>query len=68
MFYSNNQNLFNEVYSNTMDYYVKSQKDTITYTENEKPFLFNHIIKSKNKNKDGYFILTINKVKKNKSH
>jgi len=36
VFYSNNNDLFSEVYNNTIQCYNKSQKDTIIFEKSEK--------------------------------
>ena len=64
VFYSENKDLFLEVYNNILNFYKQTQKDNIMYNQNEKVLLINNIIKSKKKNKKGYYILSINKVKK----
>ena len=67
VFYSNNKDLWQEVYNNTLNNYNKSNRNFITYNINEEALLINNIIKIKNKNKEGYQILAINKIKKKKS-
>ena len=67
VFYSNNKDLWQEVYNNTLNNYNKSKRNFITYNINEEALLINNIIKIKNKNKEGYQILAINKIKKKKS-
>ena len=66
IFYSTNNELFTEVYI-YFEFYKKTQKNKIIYNSEEKALLVNNILKSKNKNKKGYYSLILNKVKKNKS-
>ena len=67
IFYSQNKELFFEVYQNTKEYFEKRQKDNISFDIKEKCLLINNIVKSKKKNSKGYFNITVNKVKKDKS-
>ena len=52
IFYSQNKELFFEVYQNTKEYFEKRQKDSISYDMNEKCLLINNITKSKKIQKD----------------
>lgn len=67
IFYSTNKLLLDEVYKNTVDYYVKNQKDAISYIKGEKCLLINNIIISKKKYDKKYIILEKNRIKNNKS-
>jgi len=66
IFYTHNNDLMLEVYHNTVNYFSKRNKDSITYDINERCLLINNIIKSKKIKSKGYFEISINKIKKDK--
>lgn len=67
IFFSTDKELYEKVYKNTLDYYIKSQKNSITYMPGENCFIINNICVSKKKLNSMYPIIEKNKVRKNKS-
>ena len=64
VFYSQNKDLLLEVYNNIVDSYNKNNLYFIKYEEKEKCLTINNFIKDKtiNKNKKGFYKLTLNKI------
>ena len=67
IFFGSNKSIFEDVYKNTLDYYMKSQKNNILYQNGEKCLLANNIIISNKLYVNKYHIIEKNKIKKNKS-
>ena len=51
-------------YSITLEAYNKSQKNCISFEKYENCLFINNVIKDKNKDQKGYYLLKMNKVKK----
>jgi hypothetical protein len=66
VFYSHDENLFQKVHDNILEFFNKNQKKESIFKSNEKCLLINNFIISKNK-ENGHLILLYNKVKKNHS-
>ena len=66
VFYSESLELFNKVINNTIKKFNNIRKLGYNFCLNEKCLLTNHFIKTKQKNKFGYYYIIKNKVKKNK--
>lgn len=67
IFYSNNKNLFDDVYKNTINYYANNKISNINYKIGEKCLISNNILLSKKKFQKKYIIIEKNKIKNNKS-
>ena len=63
VFYCHDENLFQKVNDNTLEFFNKNHKKESIFYFNEKCLLINNFIISKNKEK-GHLILLYNKVKK----
>ena len=67
IFFNTDNTIFRKVYDNTLNYYIKTQKDSITYKIGEKCFLDNNIIITNKKLEKKFSIIEHNKIKKNKN-
>ena len=67
VFYSTSSDLYNEVIKNTLDRFNNIRKLGYNFAVNEKCLLSSNFIKTNQKNKEGFYYLIKNKVKKNKT-
>ena len=67
VFFSNEKTLFENVYKNTLDFYINSQKNSIVYNDGDLCLMENNIMITSKKYDNKYYIIEKNKIKKNKS-